>query len=205
MLRVSVVEDQAGVRTGLVKAINHSEGLSCISEYANAEDAIRGIPIDKPELVLMDIGLPGKDGIECMMQIKQSVPNIKFLMFTVFDNDEKLFEALKAGAGGYVLKSDGLFGAIDAIREMGANGAPMSREIARKVLLSFQLDTNLEKLTPREKSILEQLARGLLNKEIAAKLGISLKTVKQHNYNIYRKLEVNNRTEAVNKYLGRSF
>lgn len=206
MIRVSVVEDQLDVLNSLVKRIDRTEEMICVSHYTNGEDALLHIPKQKPDLVLMDIGLPKMSGVECMVRIKLEVPTIDFLMFTVFDNDEHVFEALKAGAIGYVLKSERTAGALRAIEEYAQGGAPISRDIARKVLSSFHTQ-NLKKaasfeiLTPQQLLILEQLSQGLLNKEIADRLHISEGTVKQHNYTIYKKLQVNNRTEAVQKYL----
>jgi len=201
--RISVVEDQSEVRRSLVKRIDRTEGLICISDFENAEDALLKLPAQRPDLVLMDIGLPKMNGVECMIRLKLEAPEMDFLMFTVFDNDEYVFDALKAGAAGYVLKSERTTGAIRAIQEYQEGGAPMSRDIARKVLQSFheKPKKKFEQLTPKQKQILEQLSQGLLNKEIASRLGITEGTVKQHNYTIYKKLQVNNRTEAVQKYL----
>lgn len=208
MIRVSIVEDQPDVLRGLVNSINRTEGMTCSGSYSNAEDAVEGLLTDRPDLVLMDIGLPKMNGIECMMKVLVEAPRIEFLMFTVFDDDEMVFEALKAGATGYVLKSDRVPGAVRAIQEWAAGGAPMSREIARKVLGSFRQggktgNPDFEDLTERQLKILELLSTGMLNKEIADLLGISEGTVKQHNYTIFKKLHVNNRMEAVNKYLDR--
>lgn len=205
-IRVSVVEDQDDVRNSLVKRIDRTEGMICVSAFSNAEDALLNIPKQKPDLVLMDIGLPKMNGVECLMRIKQQLASIDFLMFTVFDSDEYVFEALKAGAIGYVLKGERTAGVIRAIHEYVQGGAPMSRDIARKVLGSFHTQNKkrkeaFEQLTAQQMQVLEYLSQGLLNKEIAHRLGISEGTVKQHNYAIYKKLQVNNRTEAVQKYL----
>ena len=206
MLRVSVVEDQPDILRSLVRKIDRTEGMLVVSQFENGEEALEKIPHQKPDLVLMDIGLPMMDGIECMVKIKRLTPSIDFLMFTVFDNDKNVFDALKAGAVGYVLKSDRATGAIAAIEEYLRGGAPMSRDIARKVLRSFQdkgntKDPEIKSLTPRQLQVLEQLAEGLLNKEIADSFGITEGAVKQHNFAIYKKLHVNNRIEAVRKYL----
>lgn len=206
MIRVSVVEDQIEVLNALARRIDRNEGMICVSQFSNAEEALERIPHQRPDLVLMDIGLPKMDGVECMIRIKLQTPEVNFLMFTVFDTDDYVFDALKAGAVGYVLKSEGAAGVLRAIEEYRLGGAPMSREIARKVLGSFHFQYNrrvsgFEELTPQQMLILEQLSQGLLNKEIADRLGISEGTVKQHNYAIYKKLQVNNRTEAVQKYL----
>lgn len=208
MIRVSIVEDQPDVLRSLVNTVNRTEGMTCVSSYPNGEEAAEGLPADRPDLVLMDIGLPKMNGIECMMKVQVRAPRVDCLMFTVFDHDEMVFEALKAGAVGYVLKSDRVPGAIRAIQEWAAGGAPMSRDIARKVLGSFRPQQKInnpdfEELTQRQLKILELLSTGMLNKEIADLLGISEGTVKQHNYSIFKKLHVNNRMEAVNKYLKR--
>ena len=208
MTRISIVEDQPDVLRSLVNNINRTEGMMCLSHYLNAESALKGIVLDRPDLVLMDIGLPKMDGVECMIRIQEKAPRIECLMFTVFDNESQVFEALKAGASGYILKSDRVPGAIRAIKEWRNGGAPMSREIARKVLNSFhhkrsQKSPDFEELTQRQLAILDLLSKGLLNKEIADRLNISEGTVKQHNYAIFKKLQVNNRMEAVNKYLSR--
>lgn len=206
MIRISVVEDQVDVLNSLTKRINRTEGMICVSDFSNAEDALLRIPEQKPDLVLMDIGLPKMDGVECMIRIKMQAPQVNFLMFTVFDNDDYVFDALKAGAVGYVLKNEGAIGALKAVEEYSRGGAPMSRDIARKVLNSFHPQNRkpgkgFEDLTAQQLLILEQLSLGMLNKEIADRLSISEGTVKQHNYAIYKKLQVNNRTEAVQKYL----
>jgi two-component system, NarL family, response regulator LiaR len=206
VIRVSVVEDQPDVLHSLVRRIDRTEGMICVSHFDNAEEALLRIPEQLPDVVLMDIGLPKMDGIECMIRINLQTPEVNFLVFTVFDNDDYVFDALKAGASGYVLKSEGPAGAIHAIQEYARGGAPMSREVARKVLSVFhpryrKQHKGFDELTAQQMLILQQLSEGLLNKEIADRLGISEGTVKQHNYAIYKKLQVNNRTEAVQKYL----
>lgn len=206
MILVSIVEDREDVRKSLVRNIDRTEGFRCVSDYASAEEALEHLPQQRPDLVLMDIGLPRMNGIECMIRLQLATDKSDFLMFTVFDNDENVFDALKAGARGYILKSEGIRGVIHAIQEYAAGGAPMSREIARKVLASFHSQRkkdgqHFEMLTEQQQIILEQLAQGLLNKEIADRLGIAENTVKQHNNAIYKKLQVNNRTEAVRRYL----
>lgn len=206
MLRISVVEDKDVVRKRLVDKIDRTEGMRCVSDFAHPQQALEMIPKQKPDLVIMDIGLPKMDGIECMIRIQMQNQAIHFLMFTIFDHEEKLFDALKAGARGYILKKDGPAGVIRAVNDYQAGGAPMSREIARKVLASFVVPApknivEAAKLTKQELKILELVAKGYLNKEIANLLNIKEGTVKQHNYNIFNKLEVNNRTEATAKYL----
>ena len=206
MIQISIVEDLKDIRKNLVKAIGRTEGMHCISSYSNAEEALIGLPKDAPDIVLMDIGLPKMNGVECMIRLNMLEVKMSFLMFTVFENDDHVFNALSAGASGYILKGGGSKAAIDAIREHQQGGAPMSREIAKKVLSSFQEKRNqgakiFESLTKQQHLVLEQLSEGLLNKEIADRLGISERTVKQHNNAIYKKVNVFNRTEAVRKYL----
>jgi len=206
MIQISIVEDLKDIRENLVKAVERTEGMNCVSSYSNAEEALLGLPKDAPDIVLMDIGLPKMNGVECMIRLNMLEVKMSFLMFTVFENDDHVFNALSAGASGYILKGGGSKAAIDAIREHRQGGAPMSREIARKVLSSFQEKRNqgakvFESLTKQQHLVLEQLSEGLLNKEIADRLGISERTVKQHNNAIYKKLKVFNRTEAVRKYL----
>ena len=206
MINISVVEDRPEIRNSLVRNIDRARGCKCISHYDNAEEALVNLPKDAPDLVLMDIGLPKMTGVECMIRILLSDAKMDFLMFTVFDNDEHVFSALEAGAIGYVLKGEGTIGVMNAIAEYREGGAPMSRHIAKKVLQSFskkKKKNDFENLTKQQTIILEQLSEGLLNKEIGDRLGITERTVKQHNNAIYKKLQVNNRTEAVRKYLER--
>ncbi len=204
MIRICVVEDEPDMREALKKKISNTPGLAWINGYARAADAAEGIARDQPDIVLMDLVLPGESGIDCMSQLKRRHRKIRFLVFTQYEQDEKVFNALAAGAEGYVLKKDGLNGVIGAIRELARNGAPMSREIARKVITNFHhFDETgaVEKLTRREKEILHLLEEGLFYKEIGSRLRppISEGTVKQHIHRIYGKLQVNNRTEAIRK------
>jgi len=207
MIKISIVEDRIEIRNSLVRGINRTNDIECIGNYSSAEEALNQIPKNIPELVLMDVGLPKMNGIECLLRLKAEHEDLDFLMFTVFDNGELVFEALKAGASGYILKEEGVQGVVNAIREFKAGGAPMSRSIAKSVLASFSKKTidktkHFENLTNQQLKILEYLATGLLNKEIADRLGITERTVKQHNSTIYKKLQVNNRTEAAKIYLG---
>lgn len=209
MTRISIVEDIPEAREALKKKINQALDLQCVSDYGYAEDALRNLPRVKPDLVLMDIVFPPgfMNGIECMLRIKLKHPDIDFLMFTQYDHDEKVFDALKGGAIGYVLKRERVEGVMRAIQEWRQGGAPMSREIAHKVLKSFHRfgpDSQLaENLTAREMEVLKFLEMGLLYKEIANRLNppIGEGTVRQHIHRIYRKLEVNNRLDAIKKYL----
>jgi len=204
--RISIVEDTDHIREILKSRINETDDLYCITDYANAEEAVADLPEAKPDVVIMDIGLPGMSGIECMMKVKSKCPEMAFLMFTVFDNDAHVFDALKAGANGYIMKDEKPSGVIHAIRDYLAGGAPMSAEIGKKVLESFHrfgpANAHIEKLTMHQLNILKQIAQGLLNKEIAADLGITEGSIKVQINRIYKKLEVNNRVEAINKYLG---
>jgi len=204
-IKISIVEDIYEVRSGLFHRINEAPDLECISSFSSAEDMLTGItPGTVPEVVIMDIGLPGMSGIEGVIRLKEKYPHINFLMFTIFADDH-VFEALKAGADGYILKREAPEKILQAIREVKDGGAPMSRTIARKVLDSFRPkkknSVTIESLTPRQIEILELLDTGLSYKLIADQLEIAEGTVKQHIHHIYRKLQVNNRTEAINKYL----
>ena len=208
MLRLSIVEDRTDIRETLRRALDRQPGITCVSTYASAEAALAGLPGDRPELVLMDIGLPNMSGTECLIRLQEKGLGADFLMFTVFESDFHLFGALEAGAIGYVLKREGSGGVIKAVQDYQLGGAPMSRVIARRVLQSFEkptvADSAVEGLTAQQLRVLELLTEGLLNKEIGARLHISEQTVKQHNVAIYRKLNVHNRTEAVRRYLTKS-
>ena len=205
-IRVSIVEDLQRVREVIQERISKERDMECAACFTNGEEALPGILLDKPDVVIMDIGLPGMSGTECMVKIKYKYPAIKFLMFTVFDNDEHVFEALKAGADGYILKSESPDKIMQSVRDVMDNGAPMSRAIARKILDSFQKpipkSAAAEQLSNKQKKILEELAKGLPYILIADNLGITEGTLKQHIYRIYRTLQVNNRTEAIKKYPG---
>ncbi len=207
MLKISIVEDLEEIRETLKMKIAEAADFQVLKAFPDAEQALPGLLLHKPDVVLMDIGLPGMSGVECMMRVKAHAPEIRFLMFTIFDNDENVFEALKAGADGYILKREPIPRIIESLREVFQGGAPMSRAIARKVLTSFQetkpSTPSTEILTPRQVEILQQLSKGLPYKLIGHQLQITEGTVKQHIHQIYKKLQVNNRTEASNKYFGR--
>lgn len=208
MIKISIVEDTKEIREVLATEIDNEPDMEIISQYANAETAIGGILLNRPDLVIMDIGLPEMKGTKCMMLIKSHYEQIKFLMFTVFDDDNNVFEALEAGADGYILKRESIEKIIKAIREVLSGGAPMSRTIAKKVFESFRKEKPLvkkkewEQLTLRQTEILELLSKGYRYNKIGLTLKITEGTVKQHIHQIYRKLQVNNRTEAINKWLG---
>lgn len=204
-----IVEDLEEVRDGLKNFIGLSHDFKVLDTFKTAEEALIGIPQLKPDIVIMDINLPGMSGIECIRQIKNKVPSTQFMMFTVYENYEKVFEALKAGASGYLLKSTGLVQLIESLKELHNGGSPMSANIARKLVNIFQQTENtklpeLKTLTDRENEMLQLLSKGLLYKEIADQMNISVNTVKQHIHNIYEKLHVQNRTEAINKAFGKN-
>lgn len=206
-ITLAIVEDLDEVRDGLKYFIALNPDFKILDTFRSAEEALRDLPKLRPEIVIMDINLPGMNGIECIRQVKEKCPQTQFMMFTVYENDEKVFEALKAGASGYLLKSVGLFQLVEALKELHNGGSPMSANIARKLVTMFREQQKepapLESLSLRENEILQFLAKGLLYKEIALQLDISINTVKQHIHNIYEKLHVQNRTEALNKLFGK--
>lgn len=212
-IKVCIVDDNREIRSALEQIIKMSDGFDLYGSYSNAEEAINSIPILQPDVVLMDINLgEGANGIDCVRQIKLEHTSILFMMCTVYEDDEKIFEALNAGASGYILKKTPPLKLLEAIKELHEGGAPMSSQIARKVVAAFQQrsmnaqtpdEKAISALSNREKEILEFLAKGLLYKEIAAQLNISQETVRKHVYHIYEKLHVNNRIEAINRYYGR--
>src|SRR6266487_3356126 len=207
-ITVAIVEDLDEVRDGLQNFLSLSKEFSVLDVFKTAEEALYEIPKLKPNIVIMDISLPGMNGIECIRQLKDKSPATQFMMFTVYENDEKVFEALKAGASGYLLKNTGLLQIIEALKELHDGGSPMSSNIARKLVTVFrEQDKNaipVEALSNRENEILQLLSKGLLYKEIADQLSISVSTVRQHIHNIYEKLHVQNRTEAINKVFGKN-
>ena len=202
-ITVSIVEDMEDIRDVMRILIHGSPGFECFHVYADAEEAIVNLPGNDIDVVLMDIHLPGMDGIECMKELKPHMPGTQFMMFTVCDDDDHIFDALKSGATGYILKGTSPSQILDAIRDLHDGGSPMSSEIARRVVESMQMTKKTSKalklLSSREKEILDYLARGHLYKEIALELSISKETVKKHIQNIYRKLHVQTRTRALNK------
>lgn len=203
---ISIVEDDPSLGAILSEIIQSSPDWNLLHHYASAELALEGMATSTPQVVLMDIQLPGMSGIECVGKLKALHPDVLVLMVTVYDNNERIFDALAAGASGYLLKRDIPIKLMEALDDLLAGGSPMSSAIARKVVQHFQkgpLAKNEDhNLTPREKQILEQLAKGSLYKEIAWDLGIGFETVRSHIDNIYKKLHVRTRTEAVVKYLG---
>ncbi|RYY49634.1 MAG: response regulator transcription factor [Chitinophagaceae bacterium] len=208
-ITVAIVEDNHDIRQALEQIINMSGGFDLVCSCENGEDALIKLPIYLPKVVLMDINLGGMTGIEVVKELKPMHPEILFMMCTIYEEDEKIFEALKAGASGYIIKKTTPSKLLEAIRELDQGGAPMSSQIARKVVTTFQskpavaAEGLVELLTKRELEILEMLASGLVYKEISEKLYISSETVRKHVYNVYNKLHVSNRVEAVNKFYGR--
>jgi DNA-binding NarL/FixJ family response regulator len=204
MTKIAIVEDNATIRESLIEFAQADPECRCVCACATAEEALKQILKHKPDIVLMDIQLPNLSGIECTAQLKQLLPSIQIVMVTVYEDTERIFKALRAGACGYLLKRCAPEELISAIHEIRQGGAPMSREIARKVIASFQnpVTTNaeVEELSPREREILELLAQGFANKEIAQRMGVSDGTVRWHLRHVYDKLHVRSRTEAALKF-----
>jgi DNA-binding NarL/FixJ family response regulator len=203
---IALVEDDANLRETLADIISSASGWRLVASYPDAERALAGMASTCPEVVLMDIQLPGMSGIECVARLKARHPAVQVLMVTVYDNNDRIFDALAAGASGYLLKRDAPAKLPECLDDLLAGGSPMSSAIARKVVQHFQKEPPAKNddhnLTPREKQILELLVKGGLYKEIAWDLGIGVETVRTHLHNIYAKLHVRTRTEAVVKYLG---
>ncbi len=205
MIDVVIIEDIREIREGLQLLIDSSDGFTCSRTFASAEQAIEQLPLACPDVALMDIHLPGLNGIEAVRQLKTQCPRTQFIMSTVYEDDENIFDSLKAGASGYLLKKTAPSKILDAIMEVYAGGSPMSSQIARKVIASFQKKDSIDEveiLTPKEKQVLKSLAKGLRYKEIAEELSVSMETIRSHARNIYEKLQVQSRTEALNKVYG---
>jgi DNA-binding NarL/FixJ family response regulator len=204
---VSIVEDNEQLSATLARLIDREEGFHCVSQYPSAEAALEGLPKDKPHVVLMDINLPGMNGVECVRRLKQIAPETLVMMLTAYEDTENIFAALAAGAAGYLLKRAPRAELLDALREVCRGGSPMTTHIARKVVSSFQRGgvspQPTENLSEREQQVLDCLSQGFLYKEIAEKLGISYETVHTYIRRIYEKLQVRTRTEAVAKFLRR--
>ncbi len=201
-IRIALVEDDPELLEGMSSMLATSADVTLTGSFSSAEDFLAKALELRPDVVLMDIGLPGMSGIECVGKIKASLPSTQFLMWTTFEDDEKIFDALRAGAAGYLLKNSTLQAIIEAINDISRGGSPMSSSIARKVIESFRPKTTVleeHNLTAREREILEWLAKGLRYKEIAARLFISTETVRKHIRNMYEKLHVQSRTDALNK------
>jgi DNA-binding NarL/FixJ family response regulator len=204
MTRIAIIEDNKIIRESLVEFVQADPECRCVCACATAEEALTAIPRHQPEIVLMDIQLPNLSGIECTAQLKRMIPSLHIIMVTVYEDTERIFRALRAGACGYLLKRCTPEELISAIREVRQGGAPMSRDIARKVIASFQeplkTTAEMEELSPREREILELLAQGLPNKEIAHRMGVNDGTVRWHLRHVYDKLHVRSRTEAALKF-----
>jgi DNA-binding NarL/FixJ family response regulator len=203
-IQVAVIEDQKETRKMLAVLINDSDGYECVATFENAEDAIARIPQLKPHIALVDIHLPGLSGTECVARLKIICPDTHFLMCTSLEDPGNIFKALQAGATGYLTKSTPPAKILEAITDACNGGAPMSSQIARKVISFFQqkpekVNKELDKLSVRELEILDYLSKGYRYKEIAALLFINIETVRKHIHNIYEKLQVNSRTDALNK------
>ncbi len=209
-ITVAIVEDNHDIRQALEQIIEMSDNCQLTGSCINGEEALIKLPDLQPQVVLMDISLGGISGIEVVRELKPQHPDILFMMCTIYEDDEQLFEALSAGASGYILKKTPPAKLLDAIQELTEGGAPMSSQIARKVVAAFQNkktgnqpNGNIDALSKREKEILEMIAKGHLYKEISEALFISTETVRKHVRHIYDKLHVDNRIEAVNKFFGR--
>lgn len=204
MTTLAIVEDSHATRKGLERMVNLSPDYKCVCACTTAEDALRLLPPLKPEIVLMDIQLPGMSGIECVARLKELLPEVQVIMLTVYADPDRIFSAIRAGASGYLLKRSAPERLFQAIRDVQEGGAPMSGAIARKVFGYFKdqqiLNTDAEKLSTREREILELIIAGLSNKEIASRLGVSVLTLRWHLKQIYKKLHVHSRVEVVLKF-----
>lgn len=205
MISVSVVDDEKKLCESIATFLNGSPGFRCVSIYGSAEAALKRLPADRPDVALMDINMPGLNGIECVSRLKVLAPQIQIVMLTVYEDTDQIFKALAAGATGYLLKRSDPDELLQAIRVVNAGGSPMSNSIARKVVASFQkagqVGEKLDLLSVREQAVLDCLAQGLAYKQIGDQLGISINTIRTHLRHIYEKLHVQSRTQAVAKYL----
>ena len=206
-ITVSIVEDNDQLRETLARVLGRAGNFECVGRHATAEAALEQLPAERPNVVIMDINLPGMNGVECVRRLKQLLPGTQVMMLTAYEDTENIFNALAAGANGYLLKRTPRAELLDAIRDVHRGGSPMTTHIARKVVQSFQQSAassqQTEDLSPREREVLDCLAQGFLYKEIADKLGISYETVHTYIRRIYEKLQVRTRTEAVAKFLKR--
>jgi len=202
MITVCIVEDLEDIRNGLTAIINMTDGFKVLQTFSNAEDALQQLSLLQPDIVVMDINLPGISGIECIRRVHEKNRSIQFMMFTIYENSDTVFEALEAGATGYILKNSSPAKIIESMQELYQGGSPMNPEIAKKLVLRFQKQTfsqNEYHLTPKEQKILELMSKGYLYKEIASELKNIVNTIKQHIRHIYEKLHVQNKAEAINK------
>lgn len=206
-ISVSIIDDNEKLRDSISTFLQGSPGFRCVSAYRNATTALKHLPTDKPDVVLMDINMPGMDGIECVVRLKAQMPELQIVMFTVYEDTDRIFKALSAGANGYLLKRAAPTQLLEAIRDVHGGGSAMSSSIARKVVASFQQTAPLAPpevhLSPREHEVLDCLAKGMTYKAIADTLEISIETIRTHLKRVYQKLHVQSRTEAVAKYMRR--
>ena len=204
-IKVAIVDDDEDIRASLATLIRRAPALRLVGDYPDAEAAVQDLPQRAPDVVLMDINLPGMNGVECVRQLKGSLPAVQFLMLTVYEDSDSLFNSLKAGASGYLLKRTASTRLLEAIRDVHSGGSPMTPQLARRVVQFFSRPADgasaVALLTPGEKDFLDQLAKGYAYKEIADRLGISIDTVRSYVRTVYEKLHVHSRTEAVVKYL----
>jgi DNA-binding NarL/FixJ family response regulator len=207
-IKISIVEDQHEMRESLVAWLGDAPGLRCVGAHATGEEALKKIPEEKPDVVLMDINLTGMNGIQCVARLKESLPKTQVLMLTTYDEGDMIFDSLRAGANGYLLKNMPQAELVEAVQQVHAGGAPMSLQIARKVINHFHHINKpvpeIGQLTSREHEILKLLAKGYMYKEIADQLSISLSTVRSHVCAVYDKLHVHSRTQAAKKLAGDS-
>lgn len=208
MTKVSIVEDDRKTREALATLLSGAEQVRFVSAHATAEDAVRRIPVEKPDVVLVDINLPGMKGTECVARLSALMPELRILILTTYDERDLIFEALRNGADGYLLKKSGYDELMRAIEELNAGGAPMSMPVARQIVQHLRrlrpAEQEIEKLSDREEEALSLLAKGYLYKEIAEKMNISVSTVRSYLQRIYEKLHVRSRTEAVAKYCAKA-
>lgn len=204
-IKVALVEDDEGIRSSLSALIRRAPSLRLAGDYPDAETALKEIPRRPPDVVLMDINLPGLNGVECVRQLKSAVPAVQFMMLTVYEDSDSLFNSLKAGASGYLLKRTASARLLEAIRDVYAGGSPMTPQLARRVVQFFARQPEgpsaVSRLSPGEREFLDQLAKGYAYKEIADRMKISIDTVRSYVRTVYEKLHVHSRTEAVVKYL----
>lgn len=206
MISFAIVEDQPEMRASLVEWLGSVSGLRCVGAYETGEAALWQIPRVMPDVVLMDINLPGMGGVQCVSRLKETLPGLNVLMLTTYDDSEIIFDSLRAGANGYLLKNMPREELVQAVQQVHAGGAPMSLQIARKVINHFHPPKKsageLQELTNREQEILRLLAKGYMYKEIADQLGITMSTIRTHISAVYGKLHVHSRTEAAMKFAG---
>jgi DNA-binding NarL/FixJ family response regulator len=202
-IRVGIVEDIEDIRNAIAALLIWDADFELVFTLGRAEEAVDTIAALQPDIVIMDINLPGMNGIDCIKKVKPQCQHTQFMIFTIYENDENIFNALEAGASGYLLKKSSMPQIAGALKELYNGGSPMSAQIARRLVQRYQKDSNParedEGLSSREKEIIQLLSTGLLYKEIGNKLGITTGTVKQHIHRIYEKLHVGNKTEAINK------